>query len=61
MELDVHSWFNKANKLRFLQANKFKLSDTCKSIKEACTWRNNDFPVKVTDKITKMLVMFMIL
>ena len=51
MKVSLHPWFNKANKLRFLQANKFKVSETCKSIKEACAWRNNDFPVKVNDKI----------
>lgn len=58
-KIDLHPWFTKCNKLRFLQANKYKLSDTCKSIKEACAWRKNDFPVEVDDKIQEMLVSFL--
>ena len=56
MKININSWFSKANKLRFLQANKFKLADTCKSIKEACNWRDTDFPVQVTDKELVLLV-----
>jgi hypothetical protein len=46
MRIVPHAWFDKANKLRFLQANKFKIEDTCKSIKEGSVWRETSFPLK---------------
>lgn len=50
-------WFDRANKLRFLQANKFKISDTVKSIEQACIWRAKHFPLKATAEVTEKLVL----
>lgn len=54
----MHPWFTKANKLRFLQANKFKMSKTVESIEEASKWRKRDFPVSITPEVREKLVIY---
>jgi hypothetical protein len=52
----VDEWFDKANRLRFLQANKFKIEETCTSIREASAWRKKCFPLLPTPDINARLV-----
>jgi hypothetical protein len=58
LKIIAHQWFDKANKLRFLQANKFNIADTCKSINEASLWRKNSFPIKPNPlALTKLVIL----
>jgi hypothetical protein len=52
----VDVWFDRPNLLRFLQANKFKTSNTIDSMLETTKWRANEFPLKMDASIEKMLV-----
>jgi hypothetical protein len=49
-------WFDRPNKLRFLQANKFKTSNTVDSMIETTKWRAKEFPVVIDEVTLKMLV-----
>lgn len=52
----IDEWFDRPNRLRFLQANKFKTSNTIDSMLETTKWRSTDFPIKMDPAVTKMLV-----
>lgn len=54
--MTLDGFFDRANKLRFLQANKFKVSNTVEAMVEYTKWRGVSFPVKMTSKIETMLV-----
>jgi hypothetical protein len=54
--ITLDPFFSRANKLRFLQANKFKASNTVDAMVEYTKWRASSFPVKMTAKIEEMLV-----
>lgn len=55
-KVTLDSFFDRANKLRFLQANKFKASNTVEAMVEYTKWRATSFPVRMTAKIEQMLV-----
>ena len=49
-------FFTKSNKLRFLQANKFKVEKTLESMEENTKWRVKAFPVQADQKTEQLLV-----
>ena len=52
----MHPWFDKANKLRYLQANKWKKTPTCEAIAEYSRYRYSEFPIKETTGVIGLLV-----
>ena len=49
-------FFTKINKLRFLQANKFKVEKAIESMEENTKWRKKEFPIHSDPKTEKLLV-----
>jgi hypothetical protein len=55
-KIKVDDFFDIPNKLRFLQANKFKIAKTVESMVETTKWRLENFPVRVDPAVTELLV-----
>ena len=53
---EMDPFFTKINKLRFLQANKFKVEKAIESMEENTKWRKKEFPIHSDPKTEKLLV-----
>lgn len=57
----IDSWFDVPNRLRFLQANKFKTSKTIDAMIETTKWRSTSFPIQLDFETQKLLVQSILL